>query len=207
MAEIGNRHHAVLHALLAKHTFAKYADAADRIRVFTEQYGLKRGRRMAANALSQGDPCDMTSFFIYGEWSPAGSCNESQMHYETDACISEVRVCAWFEAWKEYGLEEYGRLYCRYIDKAIAEGFAGSFRLTVKEAFGYGDNRCVFFWDSSCDTERLAGARKKNGQRYIRPFSFHSQELIDTYREAFPEDEDIIDQAKDSFSQLFGFSL
>lgn len=207
MPEISIRHHAVLYALLAKHTFEKHEDAADRIRVFTEQYGIRRGKRMAANAVNNGDPCDMTSFFIYGEWTPAGSCNESQLSWHTDSCVSEVKVCAWFEAWKEFSLTEYGRLYCRYIDKAIAEGFAGTFGLTVREAFGYGNDRCVFYWDEACDTEKLAEARKKNGQKYIRPFSFHSQELIDTYRTVFPEDADIIEQAKNSFTQMFGFSL
>ncbi|MBR6261515.1 MAG: L-2-amino-thiazoline-4-carboxylic acid hydrolase, partial [Erysipelotrichaceae bacterium] len=116
------RHHAYLYAVLCRHILecAGRQEGEKLIEAFTRDYGLRRGRRMKKNA----EKGDMSDFFIVGEWKGQPGENISCLSYEKDETVSVVTKCAWYDTWKEYGLLDYGPYYCRYIDKAICEGYA-----------------------------------------------------------------------------------
>ena len=171
--------HAVLYALLCKGIIeaAGKEKGEKLIKEFTESYGFKRGRRMRANS-SAGD---LNDYFINGEWKGKQGENLSKLSFEDDKTVSTVSKCAWYDTWKKYGLTEYGSYYCRYIDKAIVKGFDEDLVLNVEEAFGYGDDRCVFVWMEKADEEKVSCTEKK----HILPFDFHCKEMFETALQVF----------------------
>ena len=175
----------------------------------TSAYGIRRGRRMAEHAGSRNDARDMNAFFIYGEWAGEPGENLSFMSYTEDASISTVRKCAWYDAWKKHGLLKEGTLYCHYVDDGLTEGFCGSFKLTVEQAIGKGDPCCVFRWNEAADAAAVASRKAEDCGKYILPFSFHCQELLDTVKETLQENapdqaDAILNNALNEYTAVFG---
>ncbi|MBR3358712.1 MAG: L-2-amino-thiazoline-4-carboxylic acid hydrolase [Solobacterium sp.] len=209
--KIGIEQHAVLYALLVKNACGHLGEQEGRniMAKATYAYGIRRGQRMAAHADSRHDARDMNAFFIYGEWAGDPGENISSMSYTEDASISTVRKCAWYDAWKKHGLLKEGTLYCHYVDNGLADGFGGSFGLTVKQAIGKGDPCCVFRWNEPADPDYTASRKAEDSGKYILPFSFHCQELLDTVKETLQEAapdhaEAILDSALNEYSAVFG---
>lgn len=178
--EYGIREHALYYACLARAIMEEESLPAEQkeplLKEITQAYGIRRGRRMRDNAHAEGLPSDLHAFFVTGEWEGWPGENRSQLISEEGMSESRVDVCAWYDTWKKYGLLEYGKYYCRWIDQAIAEGFSGSFRLTVLCTKSQGGRVCRFVWDESAGEP----VREK---RYLLPFSYHLNELRKTAKE------------------------
>lgn len=189
-------HHALLYALLCKHTIEVLGkdEGEKAIEVFTRDYGLFRGRRMKDNSLHG----DINDFFINGEWRGKPGENISQMSFEEGQSISVVSKCAWYDTWKKYGLLDYGPYYCRYIDKAIAEGYGSDFTLQVEETIGQGDERCIFKWTAQADETLLNESERK----HILPFEKHCKDLLNSAEKYL--DETILAKTKEDFEKEFG---
>lgn len=189
------RQHAVLYALIAKEVSEAFEkeEAEDLIRKITTEYGRQRGKRMGDHSLKK----DMNDFFINGEWKGKDKENISKLFFYSDSTESHVYKCAWYDAWKQYGLLEYGPYYCRYIDKAICEGFDGSFDLEVPSAIGLGDEECIFIWSEKADPELIDSSEKK----YILPFDFHCKELYECAGRSLSDD--LMKKIKDEFAKIF----
>lgn len=204
----GIREHAVLYALLVRYTLETAGESAGKELTarFTEKYGELRGARMRSHTDAEGKPADITSFLIYGEWAGEPGENISSLSFPADETISEVTRCAWYDNWKKYDLLPYGPYYCRYIDQAICRGYSGEFSLDVRESFGGGDGRCIFCWSQKTNPERLADEKKKNGTRWIRPFSFHCRELLEAYRLTVSDElmcSQVLHRTEAAFTRLF----
>lgn len=200
--EYGIREHALCYALLAKAVLEteglKNAEAL--LETITREYGNRRGRRMRANAAAAGLGDDLAAFFSVGEWTGKPGENRSELAVSGDSTESRVRVCAWYDTWKQYGLLPWGTYYCRWIDPAIAEGFQGSFTLSVPMTMGNGDGSCRFVWNQTVPEQT-------GGRPYLRPFSFHTEELMtaaeDILRTHVPEEADaILKRTEDAFRQF-----
>ena len=189
------RHHAVLYALIVKEISAAFdkEEAEGLIRKITTAYGRQRGRRMADHSEKK----DMNDFFINGEWKGKEGENISQLFFYEDHTESHVHKCAWFDTWKEYDLLEYGSYYCRYIDKAICEGFDGSFSLKLLSAIGLGDKECVFIWSDKADPELIDSSEKK----YILSFDRHCKELYECAGNYLSGD--LMEKIRDDFVTIF----
>ncbi len=142
--------------------------------------------RKSAEKMGYGSSLD--AFFLCGEWQGKPGENSFVLIREKDRTISEVRKCAWNDAWVKHGMQKEGAYYCRWIDSSLCEGFDGSFSLTVPSAIGLGDRNCRFVWD-----ERSSEAEKKTS--FVLPFSFHCRELMETAKEVLYED--VVDQAEE----------
>ena len=193
------RHHALLYALICKNAIESLGKKTgeDLIGQFTKDYGRKRGQRMASHTPIR----DMNGFFISSEWKGNPGENISSTSYHDDRTESTVTRCAWYETWKEYGLERYGSFYCRYIDKAICEGYDGDFGLELKSAIGLGDERCLFSWSAKADRKKV----EESERRYVLPFDHHCRELLECAAEVLPGE--VIKKAKQDFRSLSGESL
>lgn len=189
------RHHALLYALICKHTIEHYGKEAgeDLIRKITEEYGRQRGKRMASHSLKKG----MNEFFLNGEWKGKEGENISSLSFYDDRTESVVSKCAWYDSWKEYGMEGYGSYYCRYIDKAICEGYGGNFDLELRSAIGLGDEECVFSWSGKGDPETV----EKSQRKYILPFDFHCRELYECAERYLPEE--VLEKIRNDFREFF----
>lgn len=199
--EYGIREHALYYALLAKAVLETdhLQDAETCLKHITEEYGRRRGARMRANAAVLCPADDLSAFFLTGEWAGKPSENQSELLRLSHTTESRVHVCAWYDTWRQYGLLAYGTYYCRWIDLAIAEGFDGSFRLSVPQTKGAGYSVCRFVWNqpvSAPESERP----------FLLPFSFHIEELRHTaqevlYRTVPEQAKDILKRTEDAFQE------
>lgn len=199
--EYGIREHALYYALLAKAVLETdhLQNAETCLKHITEEYGRRRGARMRANAAALCPADDLSAFFLTGEWAGKPGENQSELLWLSHTTESRVHVCAWYDTWRQYGLLAYGTYYCRWIDPAIAEGFDGSFRLSVPQTKGAGDSVCRFVWNqpvSAPESERP----------FLLPFSFHIEELRHTaqevlYRTVPEQAKDILKRTEDAFQE------
>ena len=198
----GIRHHAVLYGLLVKFIF-KYAgdNAKEIIEKLTRSYGLKRGQRMRKLAIENNEDLNINTFFVHGEWIGEEGENSSILSFDSQNTISTVSKCAWYDYWKEYDLLQYGPFYCRYIDKAVCEGFNGDFSLDLDKAIGLGDESCEFRWNEKYDKDYLA-CHPKN---WILSFDFHCKELLETASEILDEDirDKVLKDVDEEFEEIF----
>jgi len=174
------RDHALIYALCAKEicSAVKKEKAEALIEEITVSYGIKRGERMRKKAEDNHEKADINAYLIHGEWKGRPHENESVMEFHPDSTVSRVSRCAWYDTWKQYGLEEYGRYYCRYIDKALCKGFDGSFDLQVESVLSHGDPECRFVWSEAADQIYVQERKNENKDRYILPFDFHVEEFL-----------------------------
>ena len=145
-------HHAVMFALLAKHTIEISGEKGkEAILAGMTRYGNERGRRMALNALERGDKLTVLNSQAYGEWKPdfpgqmefGVTCGMPVLH-------TYIAKCAWCDAWAKHGLTEYGRYYCCNIDNAWFQGFNPEFTCTqLNPPMSWGGDCCRFSWGDS----------------------------------------------------------
>lgn len=182
--KIGIEEHALLYGLLVRNACSVLGEEAGRtvMAEATRHYGNSRGARMKKNALRLGYGEGPEGYLLSGEWQGEPGENRSVLTYSDDCVQSDVHVCKWCDTWKKYDLMSYGPLYCQYIDKAIAEGFDGSFALHVKGILSAGDARCEFIWDRPADEAYVADIRSSRKESLILPFSFHCRELLECTR-------------------------
>ena len=175
------RDHALIYGLLARKIIEHFGKPQGEklIEEITVLYGNTRGKRMARLALENDEEKDLEAFMLHGEWKGKEGENQSEMIYGSDSTSSLVSKCAWHDTWERYDLLEYGPYYCRYIDKAICEGFAGSFDLEVKETISKGEGRCNFIWNEAVNEESLRKKKAKAEDMWILPFEFHVEELLE----------------------------
>ena len=208
------RDHALLYALIVRACIQYRSEKEGSVLAekITVSYGRKRGYRMRLLAEENGEKADMNSFLIHGEWKGRPHENESVMRYGRDNTESAVRRCAWYETWKKYGLLEYGKHYCRSIDRAIAQGFGGGFELISDGTLSEGSEECRFLWTAAADERYVREQKEKADGRWILPFEFHCRELLETASRFLPADiieeiryeyrkqrqEDSLPQAEDS---------
>ena len=204
MKEMMIQDHALIYALLCKNCLNEVEKQMGEklIEEITVSYGISRGKRMKRLALSENRKADLDSFFIHGEWKGQAGENISEMVYGKDRTASIVKKCAWFDTWEKYGLLKYGKYYCRYIDKAIAQGFEGDFSLEVKKTISAGDGSCEFVWNSSADKNHIEEEKIKKD--HVLPFSFHVKELLECAREVLKryDLENIIDKTTAEYRKL-----
>ena len=194
------RHHAYLYAILCRSILKEAGEekGEELIRAFTRSYGIARGKRMRQHWPSG----DMDGFFIVGEWKGKEGENLSSLFFEIDRTVSTVTKCAWYDTWKHYDLLKEGSHYCRYIDKAICEGYAADFSLDVPEALGLGDRRCVFIWTAAGDQKKI----QETEREHILPFDFHCKELLEHALAALDGDlkKTVYEKCRSQFEEEFG---
>lgn len=206
---------AMMFAFLSKYTIeAKGEEGRRVIQEGMIRYGRERGARMAARARANGDPVDLWTNQAYGEWKPdyPGQMEFGYLRTEP-TLVSYISKCAWCEAWKKYGILEYGREYCVHVDEAVYDGFGcGAVCTPLTTPMSWGGERCDFDWGkplSEEDLERIAAKKAELGTGAMRDFAYHTAHIYstitDTICKNFPEDSNaIITKAIDDYIALFG---
>ena len=107
-----------------------------------EKYGEERGKRIAKLVKSMGKEPDLKNFFIYGDFDSRANLTYSPNLVEgnLEICITE---CPFDKGCKTWGKEEYGKIYCEYIDKAILRGYNTNLILDVPANMTKGDEKCI----------------------------------------------------------------
>jgi hypothetical protein len=219
MPELKIENQAMMFAFLSRAAIeAKGEEGRDAIQAGMIRYGKERGARMAARARANGDPVDLWTNQAYGEWKPdyAGQMDFGTLRTEP-TYQTYIAKCAWCEAWKKYGILEYGREYCVNVDAAVYEGFGHGFGCDavctpLGKPMSWGGDICRFDWGlplSEEDQAKIASKKTELGTSAMKDFAFHTAHIYcaiaDTICKAFPdESHDIIEHAIKDYIDLFG---
>lgn len=176
-------HHAQLYAMLvqaAQKHLGNRADAA--IEQATWNYGVGRGSRMARRAKEHGIPLNMQGYFALREWSVPDGAFDGARIQNTPYQIDEQYLCPWNQAWKCFGKEKPGSLYCRNVDVALLHGFNPALRLDLRSNVSAGAPKCEFHYlDAHMSEKELADldcyAKKLDGKG-VKSFDFHTADLL-----------------------------
>ena len=123
------------------------------------------------------NPCNALYYDMYGEWE----CFPGQVECTPDfdrGCFSlHYKRCPWYTEWRHFGMMEYGRYYCDYVDAAIMEGFGlTDGRLTGSRADG--DRTCDLTFAgeqqySQADYKAPEAERRQLGRKGKMPWEYH----------------------------------
>ena len=181
-------HHAMLFACLTRALHQAFGPsgleaAAGAVRC----YGEQRGRRMAARTRSDGLEPDAAGYLAYGEWSAEPGPTQSSLPSLWPEVVMENRKCPWYDLWRQKGLLEYGGIYCREVDAALARGYCGMTLDTV-QCLTRGDALCRFvFRGQGVGPERQAELQKRQaalGDSAQMPWSYHCAHLYAAFLHA-----------------------
>jgi hypothetical protein len=107
-----------------------------------EHFGEERGKRIADRVKAEGKPLTFKNWLIYTD---IDSINfRPTVNVENCDFITKVKHCTFFNAVKEWGLEEYAKYYCKYVDYKILEGYNPDIKLILDERHTTGKSRCIF---------------------------------------------------------------
>jgi hypothetical protein len=108
-----------------------------------EYFGRERGRRIAERVRSLGLPLTFRNWLIYGDID-ANRNFAAQPDLDQGDLMVRVENCTFYQAAREWGLEELAGLYCRYVDYAILEGYNPDIKLRLENRGQTGKDHCVF---------------------------------------------------------------
>lgn len=176
---LGPPQHALLFAWLAQEAERVLGPipADDLIRQAVQRYGRERGARMAQRAEALGLPLDWTTYQALGEWSAPEYPHEAMTIQHTPQWQRLVTVCPWNDAWRAEGLQRYGRLYCRDIDRALVQGFLPDMEYSVSRTLPAGQPCCEFvaigYGLTEGEMARLQALRIRIGDTAVMPWEYH----------------------------------
>ncbi|MFO7796242.1 MAG: L-2-amino-thiazoline-4-carboxylic acid hydrolase [Promethearchaeati archaeon] len=131
-------------SIIALETINKFGEEGRKVmETAVKKYGEERGRRIADLVKSLGKELNLKNFFIYGDLD-----SRSILKYRPKIVDGNleliIRDCVFCNACKEWNLEEYGKIYCQYVDQAILNGYNPDLTLELPERMMLGDKICHF---------------------------------------------------------------
>jgi len=107
-----------------------------------EYFGKERGKRIAERVKAEGKPLTFKNWLTYTDinssnFRPIASIEDGDF-------IAKIRHCTFYNAAEEWGLGDYAKIYCKYVDYKILEGYNPDIKLILKERQATGKNRCIF---------------------------------------------------------------
>jgi len=112
------------------------------IKEAVEHFGKERGKRIAQKVASLGKPLSFKNWLIYTDID--GGNFKVKPTIENKDLVAPVKECSFHEAAKLWGLEEYSKLYCKYADYAILEGYNPDVKLKLEQRNKTGGDHCLF---------------------------------------------------------------
>lgn len=178
--------HAVMFAELAKSILEEFGpDEGDKlIYRAVEKYGTQRGERMAQRCVSLGKPLDMASYQAFTEWRYNNDFKKEKLFDEPYSAY-KVLQCPWFAAWKRAEMSEYGRYYCRNVDKSILKGFNPELTLEMPSYHSAGgSDYCEFHWKDLLPgdehNDRKSAIEAEIGDSCLKDFVYHTAHIYST---------------------------
>lgn len=211
--------HAVLFALLVKSAKEHCGEKGMELAVYaTKVYGKERGLRMAMRAAADGEELSPYNYLVYGEWAdPKGMQNNIPVQLAPEYHMNVVK-CGWNDSWRKYGLLEYGKVYCRWIDEYLVAGFNPDNALGIDTFLSYGCECCNFQWVGVC-MENEAALNQCNAQRMkrldsvVKDFLYHCGHLLWCMRRIYclelglTKGQMIVESALKEFNNIYGEEL
>ncbi len=213
-AELGVEHHAAMVGCMNKAIMQVAPNNAEYlIEQCMKQYGLDRGTKMAQQAVEAGYDLNIHTYNAYRQWNCEPGASVSTVVSEQPDYRVRVTRCPWQETWQRYGLTEFGKYYCEYIDEALAQGFGGGLDLRVAKTLSHGDSCCDFIWqDAGFDaqeqdtmTHRIHGAGIMSWREMSEHFCSTCASVLSQYvPQLYPI---ILRRALVNFAEIYGEEL
>ena len=108
-----------------------------------EVFGEERGRRIAEKVRALDKPLSFKNFMAYTDLDSsmileyAPKIEDGDLHLEINRCDFEQGASEW-------GLREYFKYYCMYVDVAILKGYNPELNLEIPKKLSDGDDICFF---------------------------------------------------------------
>ncbi|PKL40511.1 MAG: hypothetical protein CVV44_02590 [Spirochaetae bacterium HGW-Spirochaetae-1] len=112
------------------------------IREAVENFGRERGRRIAQRVTALGKPLSFKNWLIYTDID--GANFPVKPYLDNADLLAPVTTCSFHAAAREWGLEEYANIYCKYADFAILDGYNPHVKLELEQRFKTGKDHCLF---------------------------------------------------------------
>lgn len=113
------------------------------MRAAVEEFGLNRGRQIAARVRELGLPPSFKNWLIYSDIDSSVNFAALPAIEEGDLVV-KVTNCTFFNAARQWGLEDLAHIYCRHVDYKILEGYNPDIRLILTERQATGEAFCLF---------------------------------------------------------------
>jgi hypothetical protein len=108
-----------------------------------EDFGLERGRHIAARVKSLGLELSFKNWLIYSDIDSSANF-EALPAIDDGDLVVKVGNCTFFNAAQQWGLEGLARIYCRHVDYKILEGYNPDIKLALMERQETREDFCVF---------------------------------------------------------------
>ena len=148
---------------------------------------------MAMRAEANGHPLSMANYFAYAEVELKRSDFKMEFLERSPHARWRTPTCPWTVAWEKNDLMDYGRYFCREIDRAVVQGFNDDLVLEVNSIMSDGAEYCdMTFMDANFTFPKLAGLvwRKtvRPGRSAQMPWEYHVGHLYKTLGEVIAEE-------------------
>ncbi|MHA1518958.1 MAG: L-2-amino-thiazoline-4-carboxylic acid hydrolase [Promethearchaeota archaeon] len=135
---------AQLFATMGKHIIDKLGPEEGEllIKAAVEEFGHTRGKKIAEKVSGLGKPLSLKNWLIHTDLNSSNTKLKSK--FENGDLIVHVGGCTFIEAAQEWGVEDYAKIYCKYVDCAIMEGYNPDIKLKVNTRHETGEKFCRF---------------------------------------------------------------
>lgn len=180
--------HAVLFANIVKAARGICGEKAENTLIKSvKTYGRERGQRMALRCLADGRELTCKNFILYGEWEDPEGWSKSEPVATEPNYKTNMTTCGWYDTWQKYGLLEYGKLYCEWVDENLVHGFNPELTLKMESVMSHTGKACEFNWVSchvsgEAEIAEMAQKRQELIPFVTKDFLFHCAHLLSTFQ-------------------------
>lgn len=206
--------HALLFAWIAKAAIDRFGkEGKSAIGEGVIKYGKQRGKRMALRVKQDGAELNVPYYMAYGEWQAKPGDMDLKFFIKGDDLNMQAHKCPWYDEWREKDLLEYGRIYCKYVDEAIVEGYNPRLKLDVTKNRSEGAAFCDFWFRRASmtkeDFEKIKQRKEELGDKAIMPWDYHIGHLYKTMSDVIvgkfgEEGETVMEEALKVFEKYYG---
>jgi hypothetical protein len=149
MQEVGDRYHthlmayqAQLFCTVAEEVISRFGEKGRKAIIeAVKRFGEERGKRIAELVKSLGKELDLKNLFIYYDFDTTNLALTPEI---VDGNVEiTITKCPFAQGCKDWGKEEYGRIFCEYVDKAYLRGYNPNLILEIPLNLTKGDKACV----------------------------------------------------------------
>jgi predicted ArsR family transcriptional regulator len=115
------------------------------LRDAVEYFGNQRGKRIADRVKEQGKELSFKNWLIYSDIDATENF-QPEPSLENGDLFVKVEHCTFYKAAEEWGLGDYAKIYCKYVDYAILNGYNPDVKLILKERQATGTDYCLFHY-------------------------------------------------------------
>jgi len=113
------------------------------MRAAVEDFGLERGRHIAARVAELGLPLSFKNWLIYSDINSSENF-QALPSIEDGDLVVKVHDCTFYNAARQWGLDTFAHIYCKHVDYKILEGYNPDIMLRLQERQATGEDFCVF---------------------------------------------------------------